>query len=37
MAAALAWYEEAVNTAQRALAGQPQVLARLGMAGAGSD
>jgi hypothetical protein len=37
MAAALAWYEEAADTAQRALASQPQVLARLGVAGAGSD
>jgi hypothetical protein len=32
MAAALAWYEEAARVAQRALAGQPQVLAKLGFA-----
>lgn len=32
MAAALTWYEEAANAARRALAGQPQVLARLGVA-----
>ena len=31
LAAALAWYEEAAGAAQRALAGQPQVLARLGV------
>ena len=37
MAAALAWYEEAADTAQRALAGQPQVLARLGVAAASFD
>jgi hypothetical protein len=37
MAAALAWYEEAVSAAQRALAGQPQVLARLGVAAIRSE
>ena len=31
MAAALSWYEEAAGAARRALAGQPQVLARLGL------
>ena len=34
MAAAMTWYEEAAGAARRALAGQPQVLARLGLAAA---
>ena len=37
MAAALAWYEEAAGAARRALAGQPRVLARLGLAGMHSE
>ena len=37
MAAALAWFEEAVDAAQRALAGQPQVLARLGVSAVGFE
>ena len=37
MAAAKAWYEEAARAAQRALAGQPQVLARLGVAAGCSE
>lgn len=37
MAAAVAWYEEAAGAARRALAGQPQVLARLGLAVTGSE
>jgi hypothetical protein len=37
MAAAQAWYAEAVSAAQRALAGQPQVLARLGVAASRSE
>jgi hypothetical protein len=32
LAAAVAWYEEASNTARRALAAQPQLLAKLGLA-----
>jgi hypothetical protein len=37
MATALAWYEEAAGAARRALAGQPQVLAKLGLAAIGSE
>ncbi len=37
VAAAVAWYEEAAAAARRALEGQPQVLARLGLAAMGSD
>ena len=37
MVAAMNWYEEAAGAARRALAGQPQVLARLGLAAAGSE
>ena len=37
MAAAMNWYEDAACAARRALAGQPQVLARLGLAGMGSE
>lgn len=37
MAVALAWYEEAAGAARRALAGQPQLLAKLGLAAMGSE
>ena len=37
LAAALTWYEEAAGAAQRALTGQPQVLARLGVAAGFSE
>jgi hypothetical protein len=37
LSAALSWYEEAATAAQRALATQPQVLARLGLAGPGNE
>ena len=37
LAAALTWYEEAAGAARRALAGQPQVLARLGVAAGCSE
>jgi hypothetical protein len=37
MAAAAAWYEEAAKAARRALAGQPWVLAKLGLAASGSE
>lgn len=37
LAAALAWYEEAANDARQALAGQPQVLVRLGVAAGCSE
>ena len=37
MAVALAWYEEAAGAARRALAGQPQALARLGLAAMGYE
>jgi hypothetical protein len=37
MAAALTWYEEAAGAARRALASQPQVLARLGLAAMPSE
>jgi len=37
MTAAMNWYEEAAGAAQRALAGQPQALARLGLATMGSE
>jgi hypothetical protein len=37
LSAALSWYEEAATAAQRALATQPQVLARLGLAGPGKE
>ena len=37
MAAAMTWYEEAASAARRALASQPQVLARLGLVGMGSE
>jgi hypothetical protein len=37
MAAAMVWYEEASGAARRALAGQPQVLARLGLAVTNSE
>ncbi len=33
LAAAAAWYQEAATTAQRALAGKPQLLAKLGLGG----
>lgn len=35
--AAAAWYEEAAKAARRALAGQPWVLAKLGLAASGSE
>jgi hypothetical protein len=37
MATAMTWYKEAAGAARRALAGQPQVLARLGLATVGSE
>lgn len=37
MAAAMNWYEEAACAARQALASQPQVLARLGLAGMGAE
>jgi hypothetical protein len=37
LAAAQAWYAEAAGAAQRALAGQPQVLARLGVVASRSE
>jgi hypothetical protein len=35
--AALAWYQDAADAARRALAGQPRVLAKLGLAAMGSE
>jgi hypothetical protein len=37
LSAATAWYEEASNVARRALASQPQLLTKLGLAEAGAE